>query len=76
MLVFIFSSCFPLTEEPIISALYFMMTAVSISKTNLKKRNTDAVPGSRSSRTSFPGCLFSFSSTVKGFSGQVNANSS
>lgn len=70
MLVFIFSSCFPLKEKRITSVLYFIMFAVSISRANLKKRNTDAVPGSGSSRTSFPGCLFSFSYTTKGFLGE------
>lgn len=74
--LFVLPSCFPLEEKHITIALYFILFAVSLIRGNLKKRNTDVVPGSKSSRTSFPGCLFSFSSTTKGFSGQVNTNSS
>lgn len=76
MTVFILPSCFPLEKNHLTIALYLILFAVSLIRANLKKRNTDVVPGSGSSRTTLPGCLFSFSSVTKGFSGQANTNSS
>lgn len=43
--VFILPSCLPLEEKYIIIALYFILFAVSLIRANLKKRNTDVVPG-------------------------------
>lgn len=63
-------------EKPPYHSSVFYTLAVSLIRANLKKRNTDVIPGSGSSRTSLPGCLFSFSSVTKGFSCQANTNSS
>lgn len=71
MIGFILSSCFPLEKKHVIIVLYFILFADLLIRANLKKRNTDVVPGSGSSGTSFPGCLFSFSSGTKGFSVQT-----
>lgn len=74
--MFILPSYFLLEKKHIIIALYLTLFAVSLIRANLRKINTDVVPGSGNSRTSFPGCLVSFSYVTKGFSGQANINSS
>lgn len=69
-------SCFPLEKKHIIIALYFIPFAVSLIRANLTKEKHRCGSWFREFKAKFPWCLFSFSSMTRGFSGQVNTNSS